>query len=627
MSEDHLPLAGEFPAPTEEQWRAAVDRVLAKGDVDRSAPAAQARFDKALASTTPDGIPIAPLYLRRDVMVAPDRPGVAPFLRGATPAVSTQHGWELRQPLELVDGQVVSAASALHQLEDGASALLLRTPREVAAQGPISVEQLDAALEGVLLELITVALDPSLSTVATNALLDLYGRRGHNLSSVRAVLGHDPVAAFAANLEVEALEGARAAATAAAGRVHEMPGIITMVADGLIFHEAGASDAEELGATTAVGIAHLRLLVEAGLSLEAAFSQIEFRFATTADQFSTIAKLRAARRLWSQVARTCGVTLSRGQRQHVLSSPAMLTSYDPSVNLLRNTVACFGAGVGGADAVTIEPHDQLVMSKGGSALGVRMARNTQHVLLEESHLARIGDPAGGSYYVEHLTEQLAARAWALVGAIEAEGDVVAALSSSMLIDQIEATWDARVQRMATRRQVITGVSDFPNVADVVEVLPLRPERAGLARRRYAEPFEHLRHEVVAMGSSAPGIVLVRLGSQADSTARATYAINFFETGGFVVHTLEATGSLEELGDQAARTGASIACLCGTDAHYGTEGPSVVQALKASGLRTVVAGNPKVLSTSFEGAAPERYIYTGCDVLGTLRSFLHAGEVA
>ena len=326
MTEEHLPLAVEFPAATEEQWRAAVDRVLVKGDVDRGAEAAQARFDKALVSTTPEGIAIAPLYLRRDVAVAPDRPGVAPFVRGATSTVSTEHGWDLRQPLELENGLVVSAASALEQLEDGASSLLVRAPREAGTQGAVSVEQLDAALDGVLLELITVALDPSLSTVATDALLDLYGRRGHDLTSVRAVLGHDPVAVFAANLDAEVLEGARVAATAAVRRVIDAPGITTMVADGLVFHDAGASDAEELGATTAVGIAHLRLLVDAGLSVEAAFSQIEFRFAATAEQFSTIAKLRAARRLWSQVARTCGVTLPRGQRQHVLSSPAMLTS-------------------------------------------------------------------------------------------------------------------------------------------------------------------------------------------------------------------------------------------------------------------------------------------------------------
>ena len=225
--------------------------------------------------------------------------------------------------------------------------------------------------------------------------------------TARLVAGADPVGMWAATggaLDLESLSAdtERWAGRAAAGH----PGVTTVVVDAARLHEAGSGDVDELAWSLALAVHHLRSLTGAGLDVDAAARQLEFRYAATPDQFATIAKLRAARRLWHRAADVAGVTDTR-QRQHAVTSRAATSRYDLWVNVLRNTVACFAAGVGGADAVTVAAHDELVVP-GGSATGRRLARNVQLVLLEESNLAKVVDPAGGSWYVEHLTDQLAA---------------------------------------------------------------------------------------------------------------------------------------------------------------------------------------------------------------------------
>ncbi|NDZ98894.1 methylmalonyl-CoA mutase, partial [Streptomyces sp. SID10116] len=237
------------------------------------------------------------------------------------------------------------------------------------------------------------------------------------------------------------------------------PGLRALTVDALPFHEAGASAAQELGASLATGVEYLRALHDAGLSVDKAFAQLEFRFAATADQFLTIAKLRAARRLWARVAEVSGAPAAGAQRQHAVTSPVMMTRRDPWVNMLRTTVACLGAGVGGANAVTVLPFDHELGLP--DAFARRIARNTSTILLEESHLARVIDPAGGSWYVERLTDELAHAAWDFFKEIERADGQAAALRSGFVGDRIAATWAERKKKLARRREPITGVSEFP----------------------------------------------------------------------------------------------------------------------------------------------------------------------
>ena len=639
-----LVLAGEFDRSSREVWLDAVHRVLAKGATDLTPEELDRRFERVLVTPTYDGIPVQPLYTAADAPEAAAAigfPGLAPFVRGASLLGSAASGWEIRQPLDVRPDGTVGSPTALEHLERGASSLLLQAapvlPDPVAA-APVAADHLDAALDGVYLELVTIALDPSLDPAGTGgpaaALLDLWRRRGVRPDQAQGVLGLDPIGAYASTgqqggLGPEVETAGRLAATCAGA----YPGVRSVVVDATRYHDAGASDVEELGCAIATGVAYLRLLTEAGLSLEAAFGQLEFRFAATADQFLTIAKLRAARRLWARVAETLGAAGAGAQRQHAVTSRAMLTRYDPWVNLLRNTIACFGAAAGGADAVTVRPHDLLVEAAGASDLGHRMARNTQNVLAEESHLARVVDPAGGSWYVEWLTDAVAQQAWRWFGDIEGAGGMIPALDHRLVQDRIEATWERRLDNLAHRTDTITGVSDFPNPADRVPPTAVEPGSASpgaLPRRRYADPFEALRSRTDAYAArhgDKPPVLLLRVGSAAEFTARATYAGSFFETGGFGVVVRDLPDDADDLSGLVADSGARLACVCSSDAVYAERGAAVLGLLKNADLDCrFVAGRPKGLDDDLRAAGADQFIYVGCNVLDVLRDALSVAGV-
>ncbi len=328
-----------------------------------------------------------------------------------------------------------------------------------------------------------------------------------------------------------------------------------------------------------------------------ALRRLEFRYAAGADQFATIAKLRAARRIWARVAQVCEVPHLGAQRQHAVTSDAMMTARDPWVNLLRTTIACFAAGVGGADAVTVQPFDlRLGLPDGFSR---RIARNTQSLLIEEANVARVLDPAGGSWFVESLTDALAHAAWDVFTEVERAGGMAAALRSGLVADRLEATWQRRAENLAHRRDPITGVSEFPNLEErrpVRAPAPLPPS-GGLPRRWYAQGFELLRDAADA-APQAPTVNLVTLGPVAAHAARMSFAANLFAAGGIrIVHN----GS------------GNVACICGSDRSYAEEAAATAQRLKAEGAQKVwLAGKPG----GYGGV--DDYLYSGCDALAVLQ---------
>jgi methylmalonyl-CoA mutase len=630
-SELPLQLAAEFPPSTREEWRRGVDRVLAKGKSDLTERELATRFDRQLVTRLYDDIAVAPLYTATDVAhdTAEGLPGLPPFLRGATLLGGAEGGWDIRQPVDVSPADPArTGALVLEQLERGASSLILRAPLRTPPEGPaeLDVELLDRILEGVYLDLITVSLHASLGPEAPEALLALWDRQGVEKSGARGVLGLDPIGEHASRGGGPDLAAAQRAMITVAQRCSDTyPQVRAVVVDVTRYHEAGCADSEELACAIATGVAYLRMLTEAGLSLDAAFGQIEFRFAATADQFLTVAKLRAARWLWSRVAQACGRGAAGAQRQHAVSSRAMLSRYDPWVNLLRGTIACFGAGIGGADAVTIEPYDLLVEPGLVSELGRRMARNTQIILLEESHAAKVIDPAGGSWYVESLTQSVARESWSWFQAIESEGGMVAALESGLVTERIEQTWERRLDNLARRGDTITGVSDFPNANEEIPVPPAATRSGGgLPRRRYAAPFEELRERVDAHTrrvGERPSVLLVTIGSAADYTARATYAKSFFEIAGFATDMLEVDDRFEERLAAQVLAGAKVACLCSSDACYIETGPTVVRHLEADLERLYVAGRRSDDLAPLAEAGVDEFIGVGCNVLDSLRGVL------
>jgi methylmalonyl-CoA mutase len=549
-------------------WEAATAAVLRKARRLRDEDPDHLVWEK-LTRTTLDGVAVAPL-------------GTAATLEGlVTSGRPTRAGdWDVRAHVSGPDASGAQEA-ALVDLDGGVTSLW------VELGSGLEAGDLAAALDGVLLDLAPVVLDaPGDAVAAAEAFVALLRERGVT-PAPGTNLGADPVAALVRGIE------SRSARTPddPTGALVEVAvlardaGTLGVVVDATAVHDLGASDGQELGYALAVGATYLRALTEAGLGLAEAAGLVEFRFAATDEQFPTIAKLRAARRLWARMLELSGGA-DVAQRQHVVTSRPMMSRYDPWVNMLRTTVAAFAAGVGGADSLTVLPFDSVLGRP--DAFGRRIARNTSALLISESHVAHVADPAGGAYAVEKLTDDLAVAGWAELGRLEATrsgsaSGVLAALEDGSLRARIDETVARREDEIAHRTRPITGVTEFPNLA---ETLPGRDPDDGAPRvRRYGASFEALRDQPVG----AP-VFLATMGTVAAHTARATFAANLLAAGGIAVEVAGPTSGVEDV--LAAYDGQAVACLAGPDPAYAEWGAALVTALRDAGATwVVVAGKP------------------------------------
>ncbi|MFE2722465.1 methylmalonyl-CoA mutase family protein [Kitasatospora sp. NPDC059327] len=618
-----LPLAAEFPAAHREQWQHLVEGVLRKSGAQ---PADGAAAEQALTTALQDGLRARPLYTAEDSSAEPGYPGFPPFVRGGRPQGSSVSGWDVRQRHTDPDPRRANEA-VLADLENGGSSLWLELGGDA-----LPVAALPEALTGVYLDLAGIVLDAGPEfTAAAEQLFTLYEEREISAGAAAGTLGADPLGLEARTGEAGRTETLLAEATALAARcAGGFPHLRALVVDALPYHEAGASPAQELGCSLATGVAYLRALTATGLSVDAALGQLEFRYAADADQFLTIAKFRAARRLWARVAEVSGAAPeASAQRQHAVTSAVMMTARDPWVNMLRTTVACLAAGVGGADAVSVQPFDSAVGLS--DAFARRIARNTQSILLEESHLARVVDPAGGSWYVEQLTDELAHAAWDWFQEIERAGGQRAALGSGLVGERIAATWAERTTALAKRREPITGVSEFPNLDEQSLVRPPAPAGpgGGLPRVRRADAYEALRARSdarLAATGARPALFLASLGTAAAHTARTTFAANLFQAGGIATTAVETAvtepGAPARVAEAFAASGARVACLCSSDQLYGEHAEAVAEALKAAGARRVLlAGRPGELREAYERAGVDGFVVAGGDAVAVLSSLL------
>jgi methylmalonyl-CoA mutase len=516
-----LALALPGPAATRADWEKAAAGVLRKAGRLREGDPDDAVW-AALTRTTLDGVGVSPLG-------TPDlTDATGDHARPTSPG-----GRDVRVELRGSDDARLNA-EALADLAGGASSLWLHAGSDT---------DLAVVLDGVLLDLAAVVLDAPSEPVALAErflahLGDTTPAPGTNLGAPADASDDDLVAV--ARLAIDA-------------------GVLGVVVDASAVHDRGASDAQELGWSIVAAARVLRVLEAGGIDVERAAGLVEFRFAATDDQFPTIAKLRAARLLWSRLLQICGAG-PVDQRQHAVTSRPMMSAYDPWVNMLRTTVAAFAATVGGADAVTVQPFDRPLGRP--DAFGRRIARNQMALLTDEAHVGAVTDPAGGAWAVERLTHDLAAAAW----------DVVQDMETGASLDEaIAVTVASRDEQVATRRLPITGLTEFPNLAETL------PERDGEPDdvRRYGAAFEALRDE-----PAATPVFLATLGTVAEHTARATFATNLFAAGGIRVET-------------ASYDGQRVVCLAGTDAAYDESGAETAAALREAGaVRVVVAGRPR-----------------------------------
>jgi methylmalonyl-CoA mutase len=598
------------------RWRKAVAGVLAKSG--RSDPAElPAEPERLLDLPTYEGFPIRPLYTSLDSLPEPALPGQWPFVRGADARRDVKAGWKVAEAFPAEGSAVAEANGAvLVALTEGVSALVLRV-----GEGGVAAADVDRLLEGVFLDLAPVVLDSGADYVpAADAVLGLLTDLDDDQHSRLSVdLGADPLTA---PLSAQGAPGVADVVAVAAKVTGYDGGVRAITVDGPAFHDRGASASWELAGSIAAAVRYLRVMGHGGIAPADALRQISFRFAADDDQFMTIAKLRAARQLWARVAEVAGEPDAAAATVHAVTSLPMMAQRDPWVNMLRTTLAAFSAGVGGADTVLVHPFDVAI--PGGfpgtaTSFARRIARNTQLLLLEESHIGRVLDPAGGSWFVEDLTEQLAEQAWKHFQDIESRGGFEEA--RDYVAAQIAEVADRRIDDIAHRRTALTGVNEYPNLAEP----PLLQGDSLAPVARYAAGFEALRDRSDAFlekTGARPRVLLLPVGPLAEHNVRTTFVTNLLASGGIEAvnpGTVYAAGVASVVADAGSP---SIAVICGTDARYHLDVPAVVDAARTAGVgQTYLAGPQRAVADVGEAHRPDGYLTAKNDAVAVLSELL------
>lgn len=606
----------DFPSTNEAAWRKLALRAL------------DGRPFETLISRTFEGLEIAPLYGRAT--------NEGPRAMRRDPGA-----WKIAQRIDHPDPAVANHI-ARSDLDGGANALTLTIAGAPAARGFGTAihapSDLDATLHGIDLDCVPMRVDAGLHSLhIVQHLRVLAQERRLTSASLDVDFGHDPIGNFARTGVSAWAPDTIGCDAAAASRLLRECGFAghLLLADGRPYHEAAAGEAQELACIVATGVTYLRLLEANGLGLDAARDEIAFLLAADADQFLTLAKFRALRRLWARVESACGLR-TKPVRLHAETSFRMMTQYDPRMNILRATIAAFAAAVGGADAITVLP-STLVLGLPDEAAR-RLARNTGLVLIHEACLAKVADPAAGAGAFETLTEELCTRAWGLFQRLEQQGGMIASLEAGLPQAWIGETAAARRMALAEHRFAITGVSAYPVFAEApVEVLPfaatpsegLQGKAALMCRplpaQRDAEPFERLRaasDAFFAHTGTRPQIFVISLGSTPAIARQGEFARDLFATAGIEAVAHAAAGAPDEVASAFDRSGCKIACLCVTGSEPRKRISAHIDALHSAGAtRLFVVGLSREAALSMQLGEEAEIIAEGDDILPALRTAL------
>jgi methylmalonyl-CoA mutase len=690
---ERLTLAGDFPAASHEAWQGLVRRILAGRDPDAT-----------LSRKTYDGIAVRPLYTAQDRPAGDEDvgfPGMAPFTRGHRLTGRAGTGWDIRQLHAHPDPSRCNQA-ILEDLGRGVTSIELRLDRSAhdggdadahaGADGVMiaTIDDLDAALDGVHLDACPVGLSAGAAFMPASAmLLGLVGRRRVPPAAFAGALNADPLGALAelGRLTTSLPDALEQLGWLARHVAEAFPAATAAAVDTTCYHDAGASEAQELACAVATGVAYLRAMTEAGLEMNAAFAQIAFTFAADANLLLSIAKLRAARRLWARVAEACGTPAAlRGMRLHVTTSRRMLARRDPWVNILRGTVATVAAAAAGADSITVLPYTAAIGIPDAAAR--RIARNTQLVLQQEASLSRVIDPAGGSWAIESLTDAMAGEAWGLFQEIERDGGIAVSLVDGRLQEGIAAVAARRAGRIAALADPLTGTSVFPDLSEPPPMVQrpdlkkLRARMAAAQRKRGAEAEASTRAlaeasnrmlvaamiECALSGASVgamcraaahadqaraallphwrlgeafealrdlsdahlektgkrPTVFLTTIGAPAQYMTAETYARNFLAAAGISATSASRDGDAASCAEAFRASGARVAVVCSDIAGYRDKGADVALALRRAGAREVyLVGEPATPDQLPEATG---YLRDGGDVLQVLRAILRTMEI-
>lgn len=627
-NETKLNLLESFTPPSYEEWLQAVKDTLKGAD-----------FDKVMKSKTYEGITLQPIYRKEDIAGLPftdNLPGNAPYLRRNDPQKFLAEGWLIAQTHSEADLAKLNK-ELLHELNVGLTAVnLVLKHDDCCGMALETVQDLQKALQGVDVFAAPLFVQMDVSDAPLLPMLETYlSEQGLNIKDVEAGIGYDPTSEFARKgyLSLPLEETWMQVANTVKWAVEKAPRIRCLSIDGGVYENAGASSTQELGFVLSTAIGYIQGLQMQGFEIDAIAPLFQVKLSLGSNFFMEIAKVRAFRLLWSEMIKAFGGN-EASQKIWIHGKTAKFNKsiYDVYVNVLRTSTEGFAGVIGGVDSLELACFNELVEIPDESSR--RMARNQQVILKEEAHFGKVIDPAGGCYYVESLTNELAKLAWALMQELETNGGMIKSLRAGKIHEMIAVTAKARIEAVSKRKDIFVGINMFANpLEDVVAAdnackteeavqthfsptIAVSLDKGALPAQRAVQKLEGLRTAIAKnKADTNTKIFLLNMGSIAEHKARADFASAFLQVGGFEVISPLGFESVTQAVDAAKASGAAAYCLCSTDEHYQSLVPEICSALKGEVI--LLAGYPtdKVQDYTENGIA--QFIHLRADLFDTL----------
>lgn len=603
-------LFSQFPPVSTEKWEEVITTDLKGAD-----------YQKKLIWRTAEGFNVRPYYRAEDLKgigYLDKASGEFPYVRGN----KCNNRWNIHQTISVTDVREANRL-ALHALDVGAESIGFEL------SGELSVQQTADLIAGIDLNSTELVFSGKLTAQFPENVIAVAEAKKANPEKFRAVFCFDPIIKHL-SLSGEFCDDkqGKECYRTIAGLVKATKGkgkFRFVNVSGETFHNSGSTITQELAFSLAAGHEYIVNLMDAGLSGEEAARTIRFSMAVSSNYFMEMAKFRSGRMLWANIASKYADGCARKMTVHAVTSDWNMTAYDPYVNLLRGTTEAMSASIAGVHSLEVLPFNAAYETP--TEFSARIARNIQLILKNESHFDSVVDPAGGSYYIETLTQSIAEQAWKLFKEVEARGGYVKAFTEGFIQDTVKASAEAKDNAVATRRTTLLGTNQYPNFNEVADkaitkedVTPLnccgdkkvlRPYRGGMA-------FEQLRLTVDRSGKS-PRAFMLTCGSLSMARARSQFACNFFACAGIRVVDNTFFQSVEEGVEAAIKLGAEIVVLCAADDDYTELAPKAKELLKGKAI-LVVAGAP-ASQPELEAQGIKNFISVRSNVLETLKGYI------
>lgn len=609
-------LFAEFQPVSTPQWEEVINKDLKGAD-----------YDKRLVWKTTEGFAVRPYYRAEDLENLKhigSEPAAFPFVRGT----KVNNKWLVRQGYCTSEGFEKANKEALNGLTRGVDSVGFY----IDGKNEISIEKMEILLKGIDLSKTEVNFEgcscASAQIVAT--FIEYALKRGAKTSEIKASFDFDPLRTLTTTGNF-CCQDYLATIKECVKVSKDFPNIRVIGVEGYAFNHAGSTIVQELGFALAAGSEYMQILKEAGFSADEAASKMKFTFAIGPNYFMEIAKFRAARMLWANIVKEYGATNLDSQKinVHAVTSQWNMTVYDTYVNMLRGTTEAMSGAMAGVDSMEVLPFDYTFREP--AEFSNRIARNTQIILKEESHLDKISDPGAGSYYIENLTASIAEQAWKLFMASESKGGYINALKEGYIQSEIKAASAKRDFNIATRKETLLGTNQYPNFneqapndltlnvvtrgADVQK--SNNPIIEPIERYRGAQAFEALRFATDTSGKQ-PKVFMLTFGNLAFCRARAQFASNFFAVAGFAVQDNNRFATVEDGVKAALEAKADIIVACSSDDEYAVGVPEINKHIAGKAI-LVVAGEP-ACKDDLMAAGINNFISVKSNVLETLKQY-------